>query len=165
MKRFIAGLVSLVIVSGAAFAKTWTNYIGVGLGVPVESVESKDSDKIVQAGVVLDAAYTGVHSNVFTVKAGFDSGAVASDDVKIQGDDMNSATFVAFNLGAGYSFVQTEKVLFGTTAMFTGAFNMYEEKNRARRKGLHRLCRSRCLWNWCGCLWRLQHRKPLWLLC
>ena len=128
MKRFVAGLVSLVIVSGAAFAKTWTNHIGVGLGVPVESVEPKDSDKIVQAGIVFDATYIGVHSNGFTVKAGFDSGAVGSDDVKIQGDDMNTATFVAFNLGAGYSFVRTDKVLFGTTAMFTGAFNMYEEK-------------------------------------
>ena len=124
----------MAIVSGAAFAKTWTNHIGVGVGVPVESVKPKDGegDSIFQAGFMFDATYIGVHENGFTVKAGFDTGALASDDVELEVIDKNetqTGAFVAFNFGAGYSFVRTEKVLFGTTAMFTYAYNQYEKKD------------------------------------
>ena len=133
MKKILAAMAVMAIVSGSAFAKSWTNRVGLGFGVPIESIKSEDDEKILQAGVMLDATYIGVHENGFTVKAGIDSGAIASDDVKVQGDDTNSGFFADFNFGAGYSFVRSEKILFGATAMFDYAFSQYEKEVKHNR--------------------------------
>lgn len=129
MKKILTAMVALAIVSTSAFAKTWTNHIGAGLGVPVESIKGENDTDFFQAGVMFDATYIGVHENGFTVKAGIGIGSLASDDVKIQGNDTNAGLFVDFNLGAGYSFVRSERFLFGATAMFDYAFNQYEEED------------------------------------
>ena len=62
-------------------------------------------------------SYIGYHKKGFTIKADVSLGLDTSKDFDIQGKNTNLGVFNNAALGAGYSFVRTEKLLFGATAM------------------------------------------------
>lgn len=114
-KIFIAALVWAAL-SGSAFAKKWTNNIGVGASLPVSSVgvDKKGVDDIDQIGYGVEGVYMGLHENGFTAKASISIGVMTSRDVSVQQErKTNIGVFENISLGAGYSFVSTERFLLG----------------------------------------------------
>ena len=102
-----------------AGAKTWTNNIGAGFSLPISQfgVDKSGADDIFQLGYGIEATYLGFHENGFTVKADVSGGLATSKDISIQDHSTNLGVFYNFAVGAGYSFVRTQKFTLSATAM------------------------------------------------
>lgn len=129
MKRFF--LVASFFFIFAQFSFAWTNNVGGGFTVPfsITGVEESGSDDIQQLGYGFEGTYIGVHETGFTVKANISFGLDTSKDINLQNQKTNFGAFENVVIGAGYSFVHTEKTLFGFTAMFGVEFGQYSVKD------------------------------------
>ena len=132
MKKNLIILFSFIIFTSNVFAKKWTNNIGAGATIPfsIIGLDSKGADDINQVGYGIEGTYIGLHENGFTAKANVSVGAATSKDVAIQDRNTNIGVFENIALGAGYSFVNTEKFLFGTTAMLGIELGQYSSKEK-----------------------------------
>lgn len=119
MKKIFAIFAISAIALTSASAKKWTNNVGVGFTMPISQigVDEKGADDVFQIGYGIEATYFGVHENGFTAKADLSGGLLTTKDISIQGDKTNLGGFYNIALGAGYSFVNTEKLTFGLTGM------------------------------------------------
>lgn len=119
MKKIICMVLTVSVFSSGLFAKTWSNNVGVGASFPysVYDIDDNNADNVAQRSYGLEGFYLGVHENGFTVKGVFDCGLATSKDIKVQDFDKNLGMYFNGSVGAGYSFINTEKTLFGFTAM------------------------------------------------
>ena len=106
-------------------AKSWKNYAGLSLNAPFSQTSAKaegadQEQKISQIGAGAELTYIGVHSTGFLLKADAALGAATSEDIEIQGSSRNVGIYENISLGAGFAFVNTDKVLFGS-AITAGA--------------------------------------------
>ena len=131
MKKIICMTLTLSVFGAGLFAKTWTNNAGVGITFPnsMVCVDEKGADDIYQHKFGFEGVYIGVHETGFTVKGGFDTGVTASKNVEIQDFNTNIGFYENINLGAGYSFVNTDTTLFGITAMIGLNADIYPHFN------------------------------------
>ena len=127
MKKIFSTLFVLLILTNAIFSKTWTNNVGVGLSsqYSVTGVDDKNLDDKKQLGFGAEGTYIGVHSNGFSVKANIAVGLATSKDIAIQDRKTNIGAFENVAIGAGYSFVHSERALFGATAMLGVEMGQY----------------------------------------
>ena len=112
-------------------AKKWTNNAGVGLTVPFNKYDA-DGDTIDQTSIAANLMYLGMHQNGFTVKAAANTGVALTNSIAFAGDDdLHAGTFVSMELGAGWSFVRSEKFTLSALAMlgFEGAAYNTESKS------------------------------------
>lgn len=128
MKKIILTLAAAVLCS-TAFAKTWTNNVGVGFAFPSSriGVNQDNADDIVQVAYAVQGSYIGVHESGFVVKAESNLGLATSNDVKVQGNNTNAGFFDNFVVGAGWAFVNTESTLFGFTGCCSVDLNIYSK--------------------------------------
>lgn len=120
MKKIIFITLFSMFICPLTFAqKTWTNNIGVGFTLPVSKtgVDEEGADNIQRIGYGLEGTYIGYHKNGFTAKANVSVGLDTTQDFDIQGKDTNFGVFNNTALGVGWSFVRTDKCLFGVAAM------------------------------------------------
>jgi len=130
MKKIITLVLALAMVSTAAFAKKWTNNIGLGFDMAFSSLEfdedSYDIEPINENGFGLSVTYVGFHQNGFCVKADESIGVVngKQDGESVTGS-YNNLTF-----GAGWALVHDEKVTFTVTGMLGFDLSTYEEEEK-----------------------------------
>ena len=131
MKKIFTILVLGTVISGGAFAKKWTNNVGIGFTLPISqfSADESGADDIMQVGYGLEATYVGIHQSGFTVKADVSGGLATSNDIKLQDDDTNLGYFSNISLGAGWTFVRTEKFTFSATGMLGFDFASFIDSN------------------------------------
>jgi len=128
MKKIFLISVFFLFLANFSFAKTWTNNIAAGLTFEDLSigVDKKNADDITQLGYGIDGSYIGFHENGFTAKANVAIGVATSKDVSIQTDkNTNIGAFENVSFGVGYSFVRTDRFLFGSTAMMGVEMSQY----------------------------------------
>ena len=127
-KIFIILAVGFLAMNGA-FAKKWTNNVGFGFTVPISEigVDEKGADDIAQIGYGLDLFYLGVHENGFTAKANIDFGVATTKDISLQDNETNVGVFYNIDLGAGWSFVHTEKITLALTGMMGLDMGLYTD--------------------------------------
>ena len=137
MKKIILGAAVALLMSASLFAKTWTNNIGVGFSVPISSigVDEDGADDIFQVGYGVQGFYTGFHQNGFTVKASESVGVATSKDIGIQDSDTNVGVFSNLEIGAGYSFIRTEKVTLSALGMLGLDISVYSDSGETTHKG------------------------------
>lgn len=137
MKKIILGAAVALLMSTSLFAKTWTNNIGVGFSVPISSigVDKDGADDIFQIGYGVQGFYTGFHQNGFTVKASESVGVATSKDIGIQDSDTNVGVFSNLEIGAGYSFIRTEKVTLSALGMFGLDISVYSDSGETTYNG------------------------------
>ncbi len=119
MKKIFAIFALSALALASACAKKWTNNVGVGFTLPISQigVDESGADDVFQIGYGIEGTYVGIHESGFTAKADLGAGLATSKDISIQGDKTNLGGFYNIALGAGYSFVNTEKLTFGLTGM------------------------------------------------
>jgi len=119
MKKFFISISAVLLLGSSAFAKKWTNNVGVGFDYQksLTSYDSSDYSDISQNSFGIHGTYIGVHENGFTAKADLNFGICLTDDISIQDFDTNIGFFESYLLGAGYSFVNTDRFLAGITGM------------------------------------------------
>jgi len=105
----------------AASAKTWTNFVGVGLDCPVSgsvkvsNFEGNNFDLKTTNYVGINEMYMGVHENGFAVRA-FTDTTFCKMNNQIKGFDfINLGSSVG--IGAGYAPVRMEKFTLGVFGM------------------------------------------------
>jgi opacity protein-like surface antigen len=137
MKKLLIAAFAAAVLTGGAFAKTWTNNIGVGFTLPISTVGAKDKTvngqnfdfgDLKQIGYGVEGTYIGVHENGFTAKADVSVGVATSKDVQLQDESTNLGVFENVYIGAGYSFINSEKALLGLTAMLGVNCSQYKSK-------------------------------------
>ena len=130
MKKMLLVLAAALLTHGA-FAKKWTNNVGVGFTLPVANinVDERGADDVLQISYGIEETYIGYHENGFTAKASAAIGLATSDDIRIagleKGDNPDGGLYESCVLGAGYSIVRTDKVLFGVVGTFGLEFSHY----------------------------------------
>ena len=134
MKKFFISLLAFSVFSGTLFAKQWTNNIGAGMSIPFSTigVNKNGADDINQLGYGVEGTYIGQHENGFIAKANVSIGLATSKDISVQERNTNLGVFENVALGIGYSFVNTERALFGLAGMAgveLGQYSLEEEKN------------------------------------
>ena len=119
MKKIVIALLAATMALSGASAKKWTNNVGFGFTLPISQigVDKSGVDDIFQIGYGLEGTYVGIHERGFTVKADLGAGLTASDDVALQGSDSNLGIFYNVAVGAGWTFVHTEKFTLSATGM------------------------------------------------
>ena len=135
MKKRIIGAVIAVALSAGAFAKTWTNNVGVGLTVPVSIMHGKDAiffdsydsstqtskttkDKTAVSYNVL-GSYLGYHENGFTVKGALSLGIAAIPEwFYDDGATPGIGVSLTETIGAGYSFIRSDRFVLAATGGF-----------------------------------------------
>lgn len=115
MKKLVL-VMALSVMAFSAFAKKWDNYINLGIKIPVNSMkvetqESNDKLKINQIGGI-EAGYTGVLYNGFSVKASLSVGVAKTNDLSADKENYLGAN-AEYLLGLGYAPVHTDHMLLG----------------------------------------------------
>lgn len=110
MKKIVALVAGLAMSMTAVFAE---HTVGLGFNVPVNSLKVED-DKLSEHGFGFDLTYLFIHESNFTAKADVAMNIMNTDDFET---DENMAQF-AFDLGAGYSFLNEEKYSLSVLGMF-----------------------------------------------
>nr|MCR4790997.1 hypothetical protein [Treponemataceae bacterium] len=110
MKKIIALVAGLAMSMTAVFAE---HTVGLGLNIPLNSLEVEDED-FSEHGFGFDLSYLFIHESNITAKADVALNIMNTDDFET---DENMAQF-AFDLGAGYSFLNEEKYSLSALAMF-----------------------------------------------
>lgn len=133
MKKFFISILAFAIFSESAFSKQWTNNIGAGASFPLSSigVSKTGANDIFQTGYGIEGTYIGLHENGFTAKANISIGLSSSDDLSAK-EQTNRGVFENIALGAGYSFVNSTKALFGISGMFgieMGQYSFSDEES------------------------------------
>lgn len=123
MRKSLFFLLLCLIFTNLISAKTWTNNIGTGGTVSVLSIgadeDTMGTKNTNQIGYGLEGTYIGLHENGFTAKVDVSFGLATSKDISIQQNRRtNLGVFENIALGLGYSFINDEKFLVGTTGMF-----------------------------------------------
>lgn len=138
MKKIICMVLTLSAFSAGLFAKTWTNNIGVGAAFPFSAydVDDKGADDIAQRKYGIEGFYLGVHENGFTVKGSMDCGLATSKDIKIQDFETDLGVYFDGSIGAGFSFINTEKTLVGFTAMIGYTSDIYLDIDKPEISGV-----------------------------
>lgn len=129
MKKLIVIAAALAVVSSSAFAKKWTNNIGIGLDVPFSQLETKDEGKtntLKQTGFTFDATYLGIHENGFCAKADYYVGAYNTKDLS-QKDESMVGIFNSIAVGAGWALVNDSKKVVTLTGMIGVDVTTYSE--------------------------------------
>ena len=129
MKKIIGILVIGFVALGTVSAKKWTNNVGFGFSMPISTigVDEKDSDDISQIGYGIDMFYVGVHEDGFTTKANVDLGIATTKDISLQDNETNAGIFYNADLGVGWSFIHTEKMMLSLTGMLGLDIGGYED--------------------------------------
>ena len=137
MKKILITVLAFSVIASSAFAKKWTNNIGVGFTVPISTVTTKDTtvnkkeiegEDIKQTGYGVEGTYIGVHESGFTAKADVSIGVATSKDIGLQDEETNIGVFENIYIGAGWSFVNTDNALFGITGMLGVDCSQYTSK-------------------------------------
>ena len=118
MKK-IFSVMAIALLATGLFAKTWTNNVGVGFAVPINGFQldvSNSSNVGPQVSYDLQGLYLGYHENGFTVRGSLDVGVGTVMDKKFWGDENGIGVNLKEHLGAGYSFIRSEKFLLALTA-------------------------------------------------
>ena len=104
MKKIIA-VYAGVLMAFAASAKTWENFVNVGVRFPCNPLNleaENDGGKVKISPIAgIDMGYTGVHENGFSVRAILDYG-YAGSDIKF-GSDYFDGMNLEFLAGCGYA--------------------------------------------------------------
>jgi len=124
MKKTIKAMVAAAMVLGMGFtatAKTWTNFGGVGITVPVannvtvKGMETNDFDLNIKNYVGISEMYMGVHENGFAVRA-YEESTFLKMNNHVQGFEYTDFGY-SFAIGAGYAPIHTEKFTLGVFGM------------------------------------------------
>lgn len=110
MKKIIALVAGIAMSMTAVFAE---HTVGLGLNIPVNSLKVED-ESVSEHGFGFDLAYLFIHESNITAKADVAFNIMNTDDIE---SDANSGQF-AFDLGAGYTFLNEEKYSLSALAMF-----------------------------------------------
>ncbi len=117
-------------VMGSAFAE-WKSAGGVSLSVPFTHFDTDAFGTVNQTAVGLTGSYLGYAQNGFTVKGALSAGAAFTGDVPLGTDSGSKGGMYAdISLGAGYSFIRSEKWLLSATGLFALSFSRYTQKSK-----------------------------------
>lgn len=130
MKKIFTFLFVSLIVSGA-FAKSWESNVGAGFTVPFSriGVDKAGEDDINQLCFGLEGFYLGHHDNGFTVKGDYSIALATSRDITLQDHQTNVGFFTDTSIGAGYSFIRSDNLLFSITGMFGVNISIFKDSN------------------------------------
>lgn len=124
MKKTIKSMVVMAMVLGMGFtatAKTWTNFLGFGVTVPVENevtvsgMETEDLKLNITNYVGISEMYMGVHENGFAVRA-YEETTFLKMNNHVQGFDYTDVG-MSFAVGAGYAPIHSDKFTLGVFGM------------------------------------------------
>ena len=121
MKRIFLSFAIFLIISISVFSqeqkrKTWTSNLGLGFTLPISTLNIDEdwADEVKQIGYGIEGTYFGYHKNGFTLKIDLSLGLATSKDIEIQNRSTNLGLFSKASLGAGYTFLRTQKFALGT---------------------------------------------------
>lgn len=127
MKKIIAVFAG-VLIAVAASAKTWENFVNVGVRFPCNplNLETENGEGKVKISPIagLDLGYTGVHENGFSVRAILDYG-YAGSDIKF-GSDYFDGMNLEFLAGCGYAPIHDKNMFLGVYGIFGINYSMFE---------------------------------------
>ena len=136
MKKLCAALIYAVAMvaslagEGESEAKKWTNVVGVSLSVPLTHFDAESFGSVTQAAVGVTGSYLGFARNGVTVKGTLSLGGSFTDDVPLGAEaGFKGGMYADMSLGAGYSFVRTEKWLVSATALFALSLSRYTQES------------------------------------
>ena len=136
MKKLCVALICAMAM-GAAFAdesetgtKKWTNVVGVSLSVPFTHFDTDAFGTVNQTALGVTGSYLGYARNGITVKGTFSLGGAFTGDVPLGSDtDFKGGMYADMSLGAGYSFVRTEKWLVSARLLFALSISRYTQES------------------------------------
>ena len=125
MKKILAAAVAIALSVTSAFA--YSHNVGVGFTVPISSVGTSqvgESD-IFQIGYGVHGFYAGILDCGFTFKVTESVGLSTSKDVKVQNTNANYGIFANTSVGAGWSFINTDKMTLSALGMLGFILSAY----------------------------------------
>lgn len=132
------------IFSFQSVAKSWKNYAGLSFNLPISQTSAKEEEtdfeqKISQLGAGAQISYIGIHNaSGFLLRANAALGAATSEDIEIQGSSRNVGVYENISLGAGFAFVNTDSVLFGSAITAGIEVSQYTHKYSDKTKATHK---------------------------
>lgn len=113
MKRILV-LFSLIFIAGPLCAQSpWSHRVGAGVSVPYFSLDVKDDDTNSVFATEASVRYLTLHENGFCLTGAIGAGSSFSSDFVLEDGDKTAGGYgMALSLGAGYAFINTEKLTF-----------------------------------------------------